>query len=505
MKKAIIALFSGLAVLSCFGKENRVLLSSQPVAFKKTYVASQSEKRNSVITYNEMKEDVDLLIYNIETAYAGYDVMLENGFHSQELKEYFEKLYEGKNEIDTYDFYKRLSDYLRPYPLDSHFSIIGTQGKEFDTLTPKAVVYYTDIFVERQNDRFTVSKSTVPGVKVGSEYTDSVDNLFYYPSKGADTFRIGKISAEKIESADFAFNEKIIRVPVASDRTLPASTLIKYHEIESASSSYVSLSSFLLPDSDSPYRKGAEIVFEKFINSGNKWRNKENIIIDLRSNLGGRIFVGTAFIYSFLQKKPYLDSKKMEKKIDRWKETALCGYEEIESPSVLQAHIMYYKNTGETDSYYYKKCVKKLNRQTDNPVQNLYKVESMVQTGLKSYFDGTIIFLIDRNSASASENLVFLAKKILGNEKVFVVGENSAGCFTYYDVLCYLLPNSRLSVQLGSKKETVLETFSQWHGEGRGIYPDYWAAGSDLNETIYLITGDDEMKEKLKDIEYRLM
>lgn len=37
------------------------------------------------------------------------------------------------------------------------------------------------------------------------------------------------------------------------------------------------------------------------------------------------------------------------------------------------------------------------------------------------------------------------------------------------------------------------------------FFPDYWVTGSDLNEAIYLITNDYKMKEKLKNIEFRLL
>ena len=80
-------------------------------------------------------------------------------------------------------------------------------------------------------------------------------------------------------------------------------SFVKYHEIETQNSAYASLSSFLQPEADSQFRKGADIVFEKFANLGIKWRTKNNIIIDLRSNIGGRIFYSRAFVYSFLSKK----------------------------------------------------------------------------------------------------------------------------------------------------------------------------------------------------------
>lgn len=124
---------------------------------------------------------------------------------------------------------------------------------------------------------------------------------------------------------------------------------------------------------------------------------------------------------------------------------------------------------------------------------------------LKSYYKGKLIFITDRNTASASENLIYLAKVTLGNEKVIVIGENSLGCFEYVTVFSYLLPNSRLSINLSSRRNSMLNLFPQWHGDCYGIYPDYWSIGNDLNETIFLVTKDNEMKLKLSDIANRLM
>ena len=52
--------------------------------------------------------------------------------------------------------------------------------------------------------------------------------------------------------------------------------------------------------------------------------------------------------------------------------------------------------------------------------------------------------------------------------------------------------------------ETIRKN-EKWHGEGTGLFPDWWCSGSDLNDAIFLISGDNEMKEKLKNIEFYLM
>lgn len=507
MKRIFFAFSLCLIASFCFSKE--VVISSEPCEIKTSYAASQLEKRKSFIVYDEMMKDIDLLSYYLKTAYAGYDVLLKNGYDENEMKKHFENLYKAKSEIDTYSLMNELSDYFSHFPEDLHFSINGTYGKEWITPFQKSFFYYSNVFVEETETGFVVSESDVPSLKKGMKYNGSSENLFYYPSKNSSknekSYRIGTVSPERKADIEIQFDDETVKIPLYVDTQIESFTLLKYHEIETEKSGYVSISSFVLPYSDSMYRKGAEIVFEKFVNVGNKWKGKENIIVDLRSNRGGRSFYGTAFVYSMLQNKPISLSDKTEKKIDNWNDAFFSDYEYIESPSVIQAHIMHYENTGETKTYYYKNAVSKWKKQQKNPQKIWSKVQlSSDLKELKSDFCGKFIILTDRNSASASEEFVYKMKKVFGNEKVKAIGENTAGCYEYWDVLNYLLPNSKLSVQLGSRRDKAMQTLQQWHGEGYGIYPDYWAIGSDLNETIFLVTSDEEMKEKLKNIEFRL-
>ena len=172
------------------------------------------------------------------------------------------------------------------------------------------------------------------------------------------------------------------------------------------------------------------------------------------------------------------------------------------------ANLNYYESleiTNETSNSYYKYCVSKLEKNQNQLFYKINKMEVVKLDKLKSYYKGKLIFITDRNTASASENLIYLAKVTLGNEKVIVIGENSLGCFEYVTVFSYLLPNSRLSINLSSRRNSMLNLFPQWHGDCYGIYPDYWSIGNDLNETIFLVTKDNEMKLKLSDIANRLM
>lgn len=79
------------------------------------------------------------------------------------------------------------------------------------------------------------------------------------------------------------------------------------------------------------------------------------------------------------------------------------------------------------------------------------------------------------------------------------------GCAEYWDIIDYALPNSGIYLHLGSENQKSFEICPNWHGETYGVYPDFWSLGKDLNETIFLVTNDEKMKEKLKDIENRLL
>jgi len=40
----------------------------------------------------------------------------------------------------------------------------------------------------------------------------------------------------------------------------------------------------------------------------------------------------------------------------------------------------------------------------------------------------------------------------------------------------------------------------RFHGEGNGLYPDYWSTNEDLNDSILFVTQDQQMYEILKDV-----
>ena len=504
MKKFFIIIFALYLNNFVFSGDNRRLIFSQSVEYKNIPSVIESEQRKNFITFDEMGQDIDALLYYLQTSYIGYDIFVEKGFNPDNLRIYFEELYITQPQINIRDFYKKLSDYLRPYPEDGHFCIEKNSGKEFDNLFKENNVYFSNVYVKRDDSYFFVVDNGGENISLGKMYTGDKDNLFYYPSKGINIYRLGIISKNDINCFDFSFENIKQKVGVSAEKHFFSSTLIKYHEIETKNTGYASLSSFVLPEQKSMYRKGAEIVFEKFANLGITWRDKKNVIIDLRSNLGGRAYIANGFIYSLFKESGKVNLIRDEKRIDKWFNKKMVRRRELESPGYFQSKVSYLQSTGEQSKYYYKKICKELKKQKENPQIKFFENIKINLRDKQKGFDGKLLIIVDKQSASVSEDLIFNAKRFLGSDKVIVIGENTAGCCTYMDICKYVLPNSKISLQLGAQKDLLPSLSPNWHGEGIGFYPDYWTTGQDLNETIFLVTQDEEMKQKLKGIETRL-
>ena len=63
------------------------------------------------------------------------------------------------------------------------------------------------------------------------------------------------------------------------------------------------------------------------------------------------------------------------------------------------------------------------------------------------------------------------------------------------------MPNSGIKIILPMTDYSELsKNSSSYYGEGAGFYPDFWSNKDDLNDTVYCITHDEELRKILKEI-----
>lgn len=494
-KKFLLILIVNICPL-LFGKT--VLESEKHCEYFESFVGSEWSEYKSTLSSDELYKDIDTLCYYLENAYADFDAMYERGFRNNEFKKYFFSIYSKQEKIDTRNLFRDISEYLKPFVVDRHFSLI-TKTAFYEPLK-SSTFFYTNTFVEKTHNGFFIYQTDNDNLSIGMKYEDSEEYLFLYPAKGKSVYRIGTIGLEKKDTLPVTFNQKIFCLPLFDDGAIQLST-IKYHELESEKSIYISLSSFLLPEKNSPMRRGADIVLSKYANLASKYYDKKNIIIDLRGNLGGHGIYSEYLLFSL-----YTNNKKdfscdNLSKFKKWNETYIKNEKWIESPVTLEALYKVDVRLGFSDA----ELKKYLRKERMNSKRRVYKTVGIFPLKKnKKSFTGKVIILTDRNSLSASENTVLLAKKLFGDNAV-IIGEKTGGCNEFWDNLDYMLPVSKVLVHFGSRKKLNLADCASWHGEGVGIYPDYWAIGEDLNDTVFWVTGDEEMKKLLVGIDSRLM
>ena len=220
----------------------------------------------------------------MKTCYAGYEDALARGldlekFEQNILSEFSNSIYD-KNSISTDKICDVVYNELKNYVTDNHFSIYGASTECI--LSNVKRVLYSNIYVREKNGKYFVVESDILEIKKKSEFTGSKENLFLYPAKGKNIYRIGftktiESSAENdyIENEiELSFNNENKKVLIKTYDSIK-NTKIFFGKQETKDTGYLSLSTFDLPDVKSNFRKYAERSFEKYINSSVELNNKK--------------------------------------------------------------------------------------------------------------------------------------------------------------------------------------------------------------------------------------
>ena len=501
MKKSIIlSAFICLSLSSAFAKadtQTQRVIKTEPSEIREVLpIYKYYKDRKGEITYSEMKEDLNYFKFLMKDIYAGYDLAESKGMNLNLLVSEIEEKHSERETVFSRDIAKDIWANLQNYINDQHFTIFFDQ---WNSESENYQIYYTDLFLkDSEVEAFSKANPTL--------------EILPYCSRGVVKNRVAKLSEKDITQIEV--NGK----PVKAKRYLvnPKAYSPKYKEKETPFTGYIHLESFLSDGSN-----GQNKTFQKFISAGQKFQNKENIVLDLRSNSGGDPKYIEAFIKSLIFNSD--SDKKLTEKMDNSFEKELCKIKEgnfkKESYTFvknfydnLKGRINQEKADKIKPSAYEKTLLKEYGKRCKTyrkkPEINYLKTNFFDENlpCLENFpaksdfaFKGHLIILLDRNSASASEETVLYATKILGEEKVTVAGENSWGCLEYATVYDYLLPNSKIGLHLGAEFfKPAMDKLLSWHGEGKGIFPDIWSSDEDMLDTLVYLTKDEGLREILK-------
>jgi len=485
----------------CLGKD--IIISSESCEYRDVScdMFNYENWYKDEVSYNYALEDLDMLVYLVKTAYSGYEDAVKRGLKIDEIPDAFRKEYGEKDIIKVSELSKFIGDYLSPYIQDCHFCI---ESRDFrKNLVTLYRVLYSDVYVKKVNDGFVVEKSDNKDIQTGDIVEVETGNLFLYPSEGDGIYRLGAYATMEENKKEISVNsldEKKYIICSKENEYFWSEDITKYKEIETKDSLYIYISLFMdLMEIDNRKSKVDE-NFARLKTVSERYPGKKNIILDLRTNGGGNALNSYKFLANLYfcekncsEKKSIKNCCKVQKKVNGLKEKI-----EIISPPVQQAENWLVENVFCDEKIFSKQVNKrkKILKKRDLKITYTAKRNKKEKSGIP-VFKGKLIILSGKNSCSASEDTICMAKDIFSKTNQFYqIGENSAGCYEFGNVWCYQLINSGIALHLSEFKNT----FTEKCPEGWGVAPDYWATNDDLVKAIVNVTGDQELSEKLKDI-----
>lgn len=501
MKKVVCAVAILAAAGMGFSKVNEKIykanvIKSEPCEYQKVWVSENPYKYRGEITYSQMQEDLQNLKYILQTCYAGYEKACERGLNLDEVMAQIEAKFTGQETVYSRDIAKAFYEETKKYIIDAHFkSYLGNSELRF---CEHENIYYSDIYIENEE---------------ADSFNSEEGALFPYYKNGKEMLRVGRFSVEPVTEVSSKLNGKSQKQPVRLYPCDSPSYKPVLVEKESAQTAYIRLESFMPNET-----KASDINLKKFMDAGLRYLDKSNVIVDLRTNNGGFLKYVDSFIKGFLFNYSKITSEEVFLKIENTYNKKRAELKEdcftIISPGTVQLEQL----SLEIDKIYKKQYKNYVSHWTKPEEKKLQMFAKWMKNPSKKYlrtnfidenlnlmafpkqpaFKGRMFVLIDRNSVSAAEDFILMTKKCLGEDVVIVIGENSFGSIEFGALADYSLPNSELSFHIAKEAcYQAMEKLSNWHGEGKGVYPDIWSTDEDMLETLVAVTGDEGLRKAL--------
>ena len=498
-------------------------------------------KHKTTLTEKELNRDLDYIKHYMSTCYAGYDDMVEKGFN---LDSAIENIYNNTNKemhngvvASSVLITNTINELIEKNPLiDSHFSINGSGRYPYK-------LYFSDLFFEEKQtttetkyfltkiqreeidkeESFLKKKVPLTELPLNLEYTGSTQNLYKWFDGNKIIYRYGVFTNKEINFAYINLNNNKEKIPVYYFDRLESKTKNQSYK-ETNKTLYLSLQNFSFDNrSDVHYFYGHK-EFQNLLDiAKEKSKNKENIILDLRSNGGGEP-IRLSLLFANILYDNY--------DFDTLNQITLCANEnstDVFSSTIAKRrlHSIFYdikdffkklkfrnkKEKFEYEEYYdsiYKKQDRIINKQILPqlffPSRKMITVEPQTEDKPlpPTNFSGTIYILTDRYSASCSEYTIGLAYKLAEklNFNVVHLGENSNGAVYYVNPWTFVTPNSGLWFYMPTNKsEPRIFNHPSFKGEGLGWHPEYWVTKYNLANTLTNLIEDPELPQMLVGLE----
>lgn len=485
IRKLFTVVLVGLTMLfsSCSKK-------SGPYKNSRNY-SYDSINSKGLLTQEEFDRDLDALEHLFKNAYVLYDKSVKKRF----IMKAFLKEIRKECPVNADGFYKRselqkaiLKNCARHLPYaDSHL-YMGL-GNNFRNVFGYHVVFFSDVYFEKKGKDYFVVSSSDESIKAGSKYKGKKENLYKCLTSSGELYRFGVMSDCSIETAELSLDSGKFTVGLSFENKMMAQRdTSKVSESEKLL--YIKVSDWAFGfDYETEAMTKARALLDEIKEASKNAFEKDYVIVDLRGNPGGISNYGEEVLnYLYFANEPKLIGPFTNNLKNARKRQIMLMSSEIAYAGSR------YNNLGLTASY-----------DPDLYPREYKGIEEKACKEFPSYkgekkFKGKLIILTDCNSASASEYFVAMAR-LIDEDNVILVGENTKGCISYGGVLRYYLPESGIILNLSSvdlSESALFAKNEKWAGETYGFMPDYWATNDMLPETLEVLTGSNVINELME-------
>lgn len=160
------------------------IISSEPCEYREVSCDFYGYQKwfKEEISYNQAIEDLDMMVYLLKSAYAGYDDAVNRGLKIDQIIESFKNSNSENGNIKVSELSQFIYDFLKPYIQDSHFCI---ECKDFSkTVVTTYRIVYSNIYVKKIDNNFIVEKTDNQEIRFGENLKIKNENIFCYPSEG---------------------------------------------------------------------------------------------------------------------------------------------------------------------------------------------------------------------------------------------------------------------------------------------------------------------------------
>lgn len=438
------------------------------------------------ISTEPIEKDCEYLKTLLPEASIDFSLAVDDGLDMDEFLKLVRKTYRwgaaGKyrhsakndNGINTVAFANAIAWSILNYlpRKDAHISINADDNRFYPFCRQR--FFISDIFFEKKGDEYFVSQSSEKGIPEGMKYAGDKKNIVQTYSDGQTKYRYIFFSEFlPKDKVNINLNDKNIKISVRENELYPRKGKdIWYEEDDDVLTVVIKTFKPRLEKNTEDYEKTVDEICS-FIN------NYSTVVFDLRDNNGGFSSYFSPILATMIFGELNPNNENYDEKNIRLDERNLLLGE--------------YLDVGEKELL--TKTVSGRAIAEGNMMSTLYlehkderyfvfqEPEEKLDFSSRA-FKGKIFVITNSYTISAAES-VLASLKYFFPDNVIQLGSKTAGMLDFGGVFVYILPDSKLRLNLCCLDNTgnpILAPENGWRGDTEVFYPDFWFFAENEND-----------------------